>query len=483
MLRIMKRHSSCAGRKTAVSRLIPGRWFLWLALGIPGLALGQDPAGSAVPWDSVSLAGRLRGGAFHLQAREFFMSTLNESGLRDYYALASSVALGYRTPSFKGLQAGIGGSFTGRIASSDLLQPNPVSGSPNRYEKGLFDLTHPASNLIPRLEELFLRYARGANSLTVGKQSINTPFINPQDGRMRPGFQEGAWLESRICGNISLKAGWLWKMAPRSTAGWYATGSSLGLYAQGIDESGQHSNYGGHTRSGGIGILGITQSRPAWTWQVWNYYVANILNTTLLQADWTDSLPGGRAVLAGLQTTLQLPVGEGGNSNPAYRYFPTAERSLVLSARVGYRISRVESFLNFTRITGDGRFLMPREWGREPFYTFLLRERNEGFGNLTAWVLSTSWRPARERWKAEMAGGSFSLPPVTNFGWNKYEMPSYYQVNGSLTRYFTGLLNGMNLQGLLVYKGGAGEQPYSDLKYVDNKIRMFQINLILNYQF
>ena len=31
-------------------------------------------------------------------------------------------------------------------------------------------------------------------------------------------------------------------------------------------------------------------------------------------------------------------------------------------------------------------FLMPREWGREPFYTFLPRERNEGLGGVNAWT-------------------------------------------------------------------------------------------------
>jgi hypothetical protein len=27
---------------------------------------------------------------------------------------------------------------------------------------------------------------------------------------------------------------------------------------------------------------------------------------------------------------------------------------------------------------------MPREWGRDPFYTFMPRERNEGYGDVNA---------------------------------------------------------------------------------------------------
>ena len=30
---------------------------------------------------------------------------------------------------------------------------------------------------------------------------------------------------------------------------------------------------------------------------------------------------------------------------------------------------------------------MPREWGKEPFYTFLPRERNEGLGNIHAFTV------------------------------------------------------------------------------------------------
>ena len=66
----------------------------------------------------------------------------------------------------------------------------------NRYEIGLFDIEDPSNKKdIDRLEELYLKYNFKNATITVGKQLINTPFINLQDGRMRPTVVEGVWTE------------------------------------------------------------------------------------------------------------------------------------------------------------------------------------------------------------------------------------------------------------------------------------------------
>ncbi len=64
-------------------------------------------------------------------------------------------------------------------------------------------LTHPEStNDLDRLEEFYLSYTYKASDIIFGRQFINTPFINLQDGRMRPGAVEGVVVRFK-----ELKAG------------------------------------------------------------------------------------------------------------------------------------------------------------------------------------------------------------------------------------------------------------------------------------
>jgi len=56
----------------------------------------------------------------------------------------------------------------------------------SRYEIGLFDQADISNqSFLTRIEKLNLQYAKNNFKLTVGRQVINTAFINPQDGRMR----------------------------------------------------------------------------------------------------------------------------------------------------------------------------------------------------------------------------------------------------------------------------------------------------------
>ena len=125
---------------------------------------------------------------------------------------------------------------------------------------------------------------------------------------------------------------------------------------------------------------------------------------------------------------------------------------------------------------------MPREWGRDPFYTFLPRERNEGFGDTHAWMLKVKQQFPQQRLQALIGFGYYQLPDVSNSRLNKYGMPSYTQLNLDIQYQFTGLLKGMQAQLLYVYKGQEGNS-YGNDKYVIHKVNTSLFNLILNYQF
>jgi hypothetical protein len=125
---------------------------------------------------------------------------------------------------------------------------------------------------------------------------------------------------------------------------------------------------------------------------------------------------------------------------------------------------------------------MPREWGRDAFYTFLPRERNEGFGDVHALVVKGSKNFPKIHLKTALAGGIVSMPSVNDYRLNKYGMPSYAQVNFDVRYGFDKLLKGLDAQLLIVYKHGLGD-TYGKDRFVINKVDMILYNFVLNYHF
>lgn len=430
--------------------------------------------------DSTSLKAAFIKGKTDAHFRYFFMATDNEKGLSDYYANAVGGGLKYETGKFHEFQAGVGGFFIFNIGSSDLSKADLTTKQINRYEIGLFDIENASNKSdIDRLEELYLKYNFKKAALTLGKQLINTPFINLQDGRMRPTGVEGLWLKA-ASKKTKWEGGVLWGMSPRSTVRWFNIGASIGIYPQGIQENGQPSNYKEHTNSRAIGVIGITHEfHKGLKLQLWEQWTENVFNTILLQADqqW-----GSSSFYTGVQAIVQHTLNHGGNIDPNKTYTQKGSKAFTFGATTGWKNKNTDISLNYNRITSTGRYMMPREWGRDPFYTFMPRERNEGFGDVHAGMIKVKQSFPKQHLQTWIGFGYYDLPDVTNTRLNKYGMPSYTQLNVDIQYQFTGTLEGMNAQFLYVYKGQEGNS-YGNNKYVIHKVNTSLFNLILNYHF
>ena len=431
--------------------------------------------------DTTTLGYALRKGSeVDLHIRLYFMSTDNEKELSDYYALAFGGGLKYQTGIYKGFQFTVGGFFVWNLASSDLTKPDPTTGIYNRYEVGQFDMEDFSNkNDMDRLEDFNLKYHYKNSVLTFGKQNILTPFINPQDGRMRPSGEQGFWLDLKEIKKTRIQAGWLTKMSPRGTVRWFDIDESIGIYPTGLNTDGTKSGYKGNLQSAGVGILGLTyQLKPWWTVQAWEYYTDNIFNTLMLQTDVEKSIGGKLALIAGLQYTNQSALNDGGNIDPKKAYFDPRQKSNVISGRLGFRNSKDRVLMNYTRITADGRFLFPREWGREPMYTFLKRERNEGAGDVNAFSVNY-FRNWNKKFKSELGYGYYDMPGVTNIVLNKYSMPAYHQALADVSYNFSGFMKGLQVEALYTFKIDA--EGVESGRLAINKVDMHHFNLILNY--
>lgn len=434
--------------------------------------------------DTLSLLNAFKSGTVHGHFRYYSMHTNNADQLTDYYANAIGGGIRYETAPYQGFQFCVSGFYIFNIGSSDFASPDPSTGQFNRYEIALFDVEDPHNKSdIDRLEELYLKYNLGNSSIIFGRQLINTPFINLQDGRMRPTGVQGVWLKINELEKITIEGGWLNAISPRATVEWFDAGASIGVYSEGVNPDGTPSDYAEHLESKGIALVGATmQWNNSWKLKAWDMLIENVSNTAMLQLDAKFPLATSSELFAAAQVIRQHAVHNGGNDIASKTYVQQGAKSLTFGAQAGWKSGNWETSINYNRITEEGRYLIPREWGREPFFTFLPRERNEGFGDVHAFMGKIEYKLPKLQAKTSLSVGKYQLPDVKNYALNKYGLPSYTQLNLDLRKAFSSYLEGLDVQYLLACKINNGE-TYQNDKYRFNKVDMMVHNVIVNYHF
>lgn len=434
--------------------------------------------------DTNSILNAFKHGHFDGHFRYFFMATNNESNLTDHYANAAGGGLRFETERLHGFQFAVSGFYIFNVNSSNLTKADSTTGAFSRYELGLFDIENPANKKdIDRLEEFYLRYNLGKSKFIFGKQLINTPFINLQDGRMRPTGVEGFYTDIQASKHTQIEAALLYAISPRSTTKWYYIGESIGLNPQGLNIDGSKSNYFNHTRSDYVALLGIKHTfNQHLKLQLWNQYVDRIQNSSFAQLDMNYKISNNQRFNIALQSVQQFAVEYGGNQNQSLTYMPKGAKAFTYGAKLAYGRKNSEWSLNYNRITAHGRYLMPREWGRDPFFTFMARERNEGLGDVHAITAKYQTTIPTSTLKFNLAAGYYKLPDVKQTAFNKYGLPSYFQINADIRYQFSGFLKGLESQLLVASKFLQGE-TYQNPKYIINKVNLQNYNLVLNYYF
>ncbi|HRO98592.1 MAG TPA: hypothetical protein PLN54_04100 [Flavobacteriales bacterium] len=428
-----------------------------------------------------SLPEVIRKGTLEGRFRVFLMGTLNDGAPADYHAQAFGGSLGFSSLRWNGIQLRMSGGYTFDLWSSDLTKPDPVTGQPNRYEIGLFDLTSSRSDnqlAYVQLFQLNYRSRDERTSVIFGRQELTTPFINPQDGRMHPGLAEGLWGLHKSRQGIRVEGGWIYRMAPRSTANWYTVEQSMGLYPTGLGVDGRPSRYPGQVTTPGIVMAGIgIPLKNKLNISGWNMAVANAFNTAMLQLE--RGSRDDRWMIGGM-VVRQDRLMNGGNKADSLAYFQH-DASMAISGRLRMNLGRFRWQANYTRITADGRYVMPREWGRDPFYTFLPRERNEGHGDVHAATINLIWR-TKSGWRIQADAGQYWLPAISNVQLNKYALPAYQQYDVNVQYQFKGNWKGLAAQFIYLMKLPMPDAIHTTRQAV-NKVDMHHAELIINYAF
>ena len=461
--------------------------FLLVSILFPmALSLTAQEAVKAVPTkkDTNTIISALKTGEVQLHARYFFCNTINEGALSDYYANATSVALGYTSNKHKKVIVGISGFSFFNLGSSNMQHIDALSNQPNRYEIGLFDIDHPGDYSHPaRLDEIYVRLNLKKEQVRFGRQFINTPLINEQDGRLRGTSVGGLYMESTRFKNTTIYAAWLTEISPRSTTEWYRVSSSIGVNSQGVSPTGIKANYRNHVATNGVGFIGVKiRVFPTVEWQVWDYVIDNVMNTVFTQLNYNRSLKKDKKIVLAGQVIKQTAINNGGHFNQEFAYTPKGAQALTFGGKLALQTKQCEWSINFNSITKQGRYVFPREWGRDPFFTFLQRERNEGSGGSRAIAMKFDYISKNKTTQLALGVSYVTMPDVMNFALNKYGLPSYFQWNSSLKYDFKKWLPGLEGQLLMVVKTKTGE-TYQQPKYEINKVNLLLTNLIINYHF
>ncbi|WP_198037230.1 OprD family outer membrane porin [Maribacter hydrothermalis] len=413
------------------------------------------------------------------QWRTYYMMTSNKGELKDFNALATGGKLKYQYKLLKNLEIGAAVYNATNLGLQDLTIPDVTTNKLSRYEEGLFDRLDLENDAVFLLGELHVKYRVKNHTFTLGRMKVNSPLINPEDGRMIPTLVQGFWYDHKI-NNTIMQLGFLNEIAPRSTGKFYGIGESIGTYPEGRNVYGNTALYSNNTASDYILLANVDfEIADNLTVNVWNQYVENIFNSFYLKPSYKIT----KSVQLEGEWLHQNKVGNGGSNIDSFRYF-NQNSADVLGLKISYKIKAGLVSLGYDRILPHGQFIAPREWGREDLFSFQKRERSEGTADNHALVVNYKKDFLIHKdlnLNTILSMGKYWKPDVDNAILNKYAMPNYTHVN--LDIFFDiKKLKRFRPELLLTAKIGNGDIPDNPNFYF-NKVDMFHLDFVLNYNF
>jgi hypothetical protein len=474
--------------------VLAGRYWLLLFLIVSVQGVAQDEMSRAsddsrrfaIHRDTSirSVSDYFRAGMVSGHIRNHTMGTVNRGGLHDYYSNAIGGAVKYTTGEWKGIQLGVKGIFTYQLFGSDLTALDPEVGKSAAWEKELYDVLRPDELTgLNRVEELFVKFNIGNSFVQYGKININKgPLLKQRDGRMMPFVYRGFWSEIAEFRDQRVTLGLINGVSPRGMTEWFDLNEAIGLISRGFLPDGSASHY--HERSGinMLGVLGYEKNVRGLKMQVWNYLFGDKSDMVWLQADYQKN-----KFKVGAQFVHQRALPAVQEVDYDERYIQDGEQANVLSCRVGVadKVKGFDLSAAYLHSFDDGRFLFPRELGREDFYVSQPRSWIDGFGNTDVYMLRFIYNKKNATgayWNIDTRVSRIETPGLDNFELNKYSIPSYYQLTFFPRYHFSGVLKGMDVGMLYIlkYTERSVELPPQNTFY---RTDLHHFNLIMNIEF
>lgn len=415
-------------------------------------------------------------GHFHSHIRNFFLSTYNQRDLKDYYTNATGGAIGFTTANFKGFEIGVKGSFTYKTFGTDLENKDPMTGKNSKWEYELYDVLNQGNfRNLDRLEELFLKYRYGNSYVSYGKiETEYTPLLNRSDGRMTPFAHRGGWTHLNITPHHQVNLGWLNGVSPRATTEWFSIEDGMGLFNNGHQPNGELAEYYEQYPSSGIGIANYNFQKNNFSFKVYDVFIDKLINTV-----WAEVGLDMNSFYLGMQYVYQTPLKFNEELQYINRYVQPSENGQVLSSQLGWQKDKLNFTFAYTHAFDSGRFLFPKELGRDHFFSSISRSRLEGLGNVDVFTLKGKYLPIRQIHlgvKLQQIKGAD--PNMLQF--NKYSVDESFQVNSRIRYEAQGFFEGVSFDVLWVYRENLN---HTEAQSIFNRSNFNQLNFVTNFQF
>ncbi|KAF2519134.1 hypothetical protein E0W68_05015 [Flavobacterium salilacus subsp. salilacus] len=423
-----------------------------------------------------SLLHYFEGGKTEGHIRNYFMAT-NNHNLKNYHANATGGLIGYTTKEFNGFQVGISGVFTFKTFGANLNATDSVTDKSSKWEQELFDLNNPDNYYdLDRMEELFLKYRYKNSYIAVGKIPLEYhPLINKSDGRMKGFAFKGINCHIVVDSTLSVDVSGLNGVSPRSMTEWFKMHKAIGLVNNGYQPDGKYAAYEGYTATDMLAFIGVNKTLGRFNLNFWDTHIDDLLNTA-----WAEAFYHSKFFSAGIQYSYQIPYNTQKKLPYTNRYIQPGENGQVASIMLDYKYSGFETSVAYTKAFDSGRYLFPKEFGRDQFYTSMPRSRIEGFGNADVVKISLQYSLKEKGLTVGMDATGIDGPGAENYQFNKYGLDDYYQINSRLQYSFKDFLQGLDIAIMYVWRENKNVHTPADVFNVSD---YSQLNVISNFNF
>lgn len=421
------------------------------------------------------------------QWRTMYMKDTNKGNLQDWHGLATGGKLKIETAKFSHFKFGLAGYVSQELSSNKAVVDPTNKNKASRYVLGMFNVENPNDNTVAFLGEAYLNWSIKNHSITVGRMKLNTPMMNAFDGRMIPTLFQGVWGKSKLSKSLSIQGGVITDIAIRGAERFKSIDTAVGTLPQGKAPNGQNSDYAGNLTTDYIGVFSVNyQPVKGAKLQVWDYYWDNVMNSAYFQGDYAKKVGGYTFVSSG-QYIHQNIIGDGGNIVESKSYVINNFKSNTYGLKFEVKGHGVSLSLAGIKITDDGRFTKPREWGKDPLFTFQKRELGDGYGDSSAWLVRAKYNLAKigmKGLKLVVDYGQHSRPAISGpdkFKFNRYAFPSYEQLNIDLIYNINHLVKGGKIE--IIYATKHDRDNTNKAAFEQNKAEMDQLSVIFNLNF
>ena len=413
----------------------------------------------------------------HGHVRNFFLNTHNQGELKDYYTNATGGAIGILSGNYKGFEIGVKSIFTYQTFGSNLHAKDVSTGSSAKWEYELYDILNKNNyKNLDRIDELFLRYKFDNSYLSLGKLKPEfTPLLNQSDGRMMPFSHQGFWGHFSFHPRHTFDVGLLDGVAPRATTEWFDLEDGIGLFNNGYQPNGERADYHEFYPSKGIGIITYKYLHKNFRIAFYDLYIDKLHNTI-----WTEV---GYSLLnfnLGLQVIYQTPLQFSEGLPYENRYIQPEEHGQVISSKLGWDTGMFKFAFAYTHAFDSGRFLFPKELGRDRFFTSISRSRLEGLGGVDVYTFKSEFTLPGSGFHVSVDLQRVAGLDLGQTTLNKYGIDETFQANTRLTYALQGFLDCLTFDLLWIYREN---QNMDEAEKIFNKSNFNQLIFVTNFYF